>query len=408
MERRPIVAISGKIKSGKSTLLNALQGGALLPAGHLEVTALPTYMVNSSDRARCFRVFYPGRHCDLPLEALSDFMAAPDPGAVKVALYCPPSPLLEKISFVDLPGSGSTSESAHNEMAKKFLASAKYDVAVQVITSMNELDHNNTGEGFLPHKRLIVLNKIDNKIKWEDDSCSPEEVIDDAVSRCRAHLQRHLEASELMPQIVGCMSIAGLAAVAWDTRLLQRLLLAAKCGDLDRLSQPDGLTSILNAAIIENANAALRGPSSSNYLPGYPALRIALGITMREGIMTPATLRHRLFRVSGIEKVRSAIERSAASPLIKLRRQLLPNLMKSQSNLEQTQTKLYDVRRLIQTATHLGSTVGLSHTEELRFIAAAKPFFQKEAEGLAAKTFSLRKNIQAVRKQYINQGNALA
>ena len=406
---RPLVAISGKIKTGKSTLLNALHGGLLLPAGPLEVTALPTYMVNS-DRAG-FTVFYAGgsRHCELPIEALADFMDAPDPDAVKVVLSCPPSPLFDKIAVIDLPGWDSTSECAHNSMANTFVASADYDVRVHVITNTNEIDHN-IGE-FLPHKSVIVLNKIDNKIKWEDDSCSPESVIDDAVSRCRDHLDSKLEATDLMPEIVGCMSIPALAAMVWDKNLLQRLVAASKskCGDLDRLSKPDGLVSILDEAIIEKANAELRGPwDRLNYQPAYPALRFALGIAMREGIKTPENLRHRMLCVSGIQNVRAAVERAAFCPLIKLRRQLLPNLLKSQREMEKTRKDLYKIRWMISTATHLGAKHReFSQTEELRFYAAIKPMFKEQAEKLAEKTVLLRQNIEAVRNQYIHHGNDL-
>ena len=410
---RPLVAISGKVKSGKSTLLNALHGAVLLPAGPLEVTALPTYMVNS-DRAGFFTVFYAGgRHCDLPISALAEFMAAPDPDAVRVVLYCPPSPLFEKISVIDLPGWGSTSEFTHNSMANTFLASADYDVRVQVITNTNEIGHNIGDEVLLPHKRVLVLNKLDDRIRWEDDSCSPEAVIDNAVSRCRDHLQGQLESTELMPEIVGCTSIAGLAAVVWNKTLIQRLLAAAKSGDLDRLSKA-GLASIVNEAVIEKANAELRAWDRSNYQPAYPALRFALGIAMREGITSPDTLCQRLFCVSGIERVRSAIERAVACPLIKMRRQLLPKLIKSQTELAETQKHLYKMRWLIQTATHLGSKhLGSKHrefsqTEELRFYAASKPFFQEQSEKLAEQTARLRRKIESVRSQYIHHGNDLA
>jgi hypothetical protein len=107
------VACLGQFKRGKSTLLNALVGHDILPAGIVPVTALPTVLRHGPVlRARIRRA---GAWEDIPAGTIADWVAEErNPGnrrhAESVEVFVPSDLLAGGLCLVDTPGLGSVFE----------------------------------------------------------------------------------------------------------------------------------------------------------------------------------------------------------------------------------------------------------------------------------------------------------
>lgn len=105
------VACVGQFKRGKSTLLNALTGRALLPVGVVPVTALIT-IVRYGPETRAVVHFEDGHHAAIEPATLADYVAEDrNPHNEKrvtiVEVYTPSDLLSSGMCFVDTPGLGS-------------------------------------------------------------------------------------------------------------------------------------------------------------------------------------------------------------------------------------------------------------------------------------------------------------
>jgi predicted GTPase len=110
-EGRFYVACVGQFKRGKSTLLNALVGCAVLPAGYVPVTAVPT-VIRFGDQPHARVRMRDGSWRDIAVSDLSEYVTEErnpeNIKAVEGAEVFVPSPLLSSgMCFVDTPGLGS-------------------------------------------------------------------------------------------------------------------------------------------------------------------------------------------------------------------------------------------------------------------------------------------------------------
>ena len=165
-ERRLRVLVAGEAKRGKSTLVNALLGRAVLPAGVTPLTALATTVRYGRDE-RVAAVFRDGRSDGYPLSALDDLVTERgNPGnhrglaSVTVAVDAPI--LARGVELVDTPGTGSVY--AHNT-AEAETALETMDAAVFVLTadppvSATERELMARVAG-LSVTMFVVLNKAD-------------------------------------------------------------------------------------------------------------------------------------------------------------------------------------------------------------------------------------------------------
>jgi Dynamin family len=165
-EQRLRVLVAGEAKRGKSTLVNALLGRAVLPAGVIPLTALAT-TVRYGRQERVTAVFRDGRSEGYPLAALDDLVTERgNPGnrrglaSVTVAVEAPI--LARGAELVDTPGTGSVY--AHNTAAAE-TALETMDAAVFVLSadppvsaSERELMARVAG---LSVAMFVVLNKAD-------------------------------------------------------------------------------------------------------------------------------------------------------------------------------------------------------------------------------------------------------
>jgi small GTP-binding protein len=134
--RRLRVLVAGEAKRGKSTLINALLGRALLPTGVTPLTALATTVRHGREEGAT-AVFRDGRAESFPLPALDDLVTERgNPGnrrnlaSVTVAADAPV--LAHGVELVDTPGTGSVY--AHNT-AEAEAALETMDAAVFVLTA---------------------------------------------------------------------------------------------------------------------------------------------------------------------------------------------------------------------------------------------------------------------------------
>ncbi len=105
------MACVGQCKRGKSTLLNALIGGPILPSGVVPVTAVPT-ILRFGERLGARVRLSSGEWADIAIAAIEDYVSEvrnPENGKGVAGLEVfVPSPLLaEGMCFVDTPGIGS-------------------------------------------------------------------------------------------------------------------------------------------------------------------------------------------------------------------------------------------------------------------------------------------------------------
>ena len=110
-EGRFYVACVGQFKRGKSTLINALIGASVLPAGVVPVTTVPTVIRHGDDRRARIR-FQTNGWSAVPLDKLDEYVSEDkNPENAKAVTGVEvffPSPLLATgMCFVDTPGLGS-------------------------------------------------------------------------------------------------------------------------------------------------------------------------------------------------------------------------------------------------------------------------------------------------------------
>ncbi len=161
------VLVAGEAKRGKSTLVNALLGRAVLPTGVTPLTALATTVRHGHDE-RVTATFPDGRAEEFPLPALDDLVTERGNPANRRQLasvtVTVDAPLLARgVELVDTPGTGSVFE--HNT-AEATAALETMDAAVFVLTadppaSASERELMSQVAG-LSVTMFVALNKADH------------------------------------------------------------------------------------------------------------------------------------------------------------------------------------------------------------------------------------------------------
>jgi Dynamin family len=166
-EDRFNLAVVGQFKRGKSTLMNAVIGRDLLPAGLLPLTsAITTLYYGSTERVLLRRQGWTWEQ-EVPLAQLADFITERgNPGNEKRLLEARvelPLPFLRRgLHFIDTPGIGS----ARRENTATTYAFLPQMAAVIFVTSV-EAPLSEAEEGFLLALRgqvrhlFVVVNKLD-------------------------------------------------------------------------------------------------------------------------------------------------------------------------------------------------------------------------------------------------------
>jgi GTP-binding protein EngB required for normal cell division len=160
------IAVLGEFKRGKSTLVNALVGQAVLPSGVLPLTALGTEVSYGPPGVTIHLL--DGTERDASVTSLADWVTeAANPrnerGVQRVAVRVPAPLLRPGLTLVDTPGIGSVH--GHNTDAA-LAAAADADGAVIVLAADAPLSAGERDllEAFRRRRarRFVVLNKVDH------------------------------------------------------------------------------------------------------------------------------------------------------------------------------------------------------------------------------------------------------
>jgi small GTP-binding protein len=166
-EDRLVLAVVGQFSRGKSTLMNAILGGAYLPTGALPMTSvITTVSYGSTPRAMVRRRGH-RLAMETPLTDLSRFIAQSSPQraelqVVSVDIEVPAEVLRRGFTFVDTPGIGSAID-VNTATTKRFLPQADAVIFVTGFDSaLTASEVEFLGEARQHVKKLfLVVNKRD-------------------------------------------------------------------------------------------------------------------------------------------------------------------------------------------------------------------------------------------------------
>ncbi len=182
------VTVLGDFKRGKSTLVNAIVGRALLPSGVVPLTAVATEIHFGTARTEV--VFLDGRREAVPAEDLAAYVTERDnpanaKGVARVEVGIPGVLGAPGVVLVDTPGAGSANE--HNSEAA-YAALAESDAAVLVLSADSPV--SDSEQAIMAQlaergcKVFVVVNRSDH--------LRPEE-LDEVEAFVAARLGEHLD-----------------------------------------------------------------------------------------------------------------------------------------------------------------------------------------------------------------------
>lgn len=155
------VAVWGRFKAGKSSLLNALAGKSVLPTGVVPVTAVLTSLRHGPRESARVRLLN-GREEAIPLERIGDFVTEErNPhnakGAAEISIELPSLAAFSGLEFLDTPGTGSAH--AHNTRvsAERLPYAEASLVAVSSDQPMSDDDVRLVGDLLRVSPRVAVL-----------------------------------------------------------------------------------------------------------------------------------------------------------------------------------------------------------------------------------------------------------
>jgi GTP-binding protein EngB required for normal cell division len=166
------VACVGQFKRGKSTLLNALIGRSILPAGVIPVTTIPTVIRFGESLGAQVR-FRNAEWTSIPVNSIEEYVSeeknSENAKGVEGLEVCVPSPLLDSgMCLVDTPGLGSV-HSGNAEATRAFIP--HIDAAVVVIGADPPLSGEELQLVEMVAREIqdlvFVLNKADRSSKSE-------------------------------------------------------------------------------------------------------------------------------------------------------------------------------------------------------------------------------------------------
>ncbi len=166
-EDRFNLLVVGRFSRGKSTLMNAILGGDLLPTGIVPLTSVITTVRYGSRKQLVLNFNNSNLRREVPLSQLAEYVTQQsNPGNIKniayVEIELPVEILRRGFFFVDSPGLGS-SISENTETTERFLPQADAFVLVTSYESpLSEEEDRILHRIRLTNKRLfVVINKQD-------------------------------------------------------------------------------------------------------------------------------------------------------------------------------------------------------------------------------------------------------
>lgn len=318
------VAVVGQMRSGKSSLLNALVGADLAVTGVNETTAtINWFKYGDGEQCHRFRVIWKDRPAEeFPLTELQHWIG--DSGRAKATRYLElfsSSTFLRQANVVDTPGTRSVLES-HEATIQEFLA-AKHDAETRrqggaadaivyvLMPVARETDRDQLAD-FEQHTRLpgsSPYNSLAVVHKWEAMLS-----VEDPVEEVRRKAER---ISKAMGDLVSAV-IPVSAPLAWaaeqftEAFWLQILELAVNCpadvlDELLLLDRDFTQANIAGCPLDATARQRLYAAHRS-HLP-WPSLKMVLRIASKQAPGCVADLRTAIRQASGIDVLRGELQR---------------------------------------------------------------------------------------------------
>ena len=306
------VAIAGKVKAGKSTMLNALVGEELAPTDEGECTTIVTWYRHGTT----YRVLLEplsGATRQAPFRhdggAIAVDLGANTPADVQRLIVDWPTRRLERMTLIDTPGLGSLSDDV-SDRTVAFLTPGEDRVteADAVIYLMKHLHASDVGflEAFhdeavsqaTPVNAIAVLSRADEVGVGRLDAMESAQRI---AGRYRADPKVRRLAQTVVP-VAGLLAGSGatLRQVEFEAfRALAAIPLPEHVGlmvSVDRfveLPTTSGLTSLERQALLERF--------------GIYGVRVAVDLLRRDSVQTAAELSAELVERSGLNELRAVL-----------------------------------------------------------------------------------------------------
>ena len=250
-----VISVVGQFKRGKSSLINALLGEALLPVAITPLTAVVTEIRQAQET--CAQVYFSsGKECEIPITDLAQYCGEKEnphnkKGVQAVRLRTPDQPFGAGTVLVDTPGVGSVNQDNTRETMKYLIHSDAVIFVLSVDSPINE-----TEQQFLRDIRQyspnlwIVVNKSD--MAGEDD-------LREFLDYCTAVLTEELGSP---PALYPVSARTGDGIDALKKRL--QLDLEARCDQLRASSRRQKLQLILGQirALLSAAEQTASAPQA--------------------------------------------------------------------------------------------------------------------------------------------------
>jgi hypothetical protein len=314
------VALAGTLKSGKSTLLNALVGEEIAPTDATECTRVVTWF-SRSVTPRVDLTHDGGQHTALPVRRTNGRLQL-DLGSVSVDRVEHlevgwPSSLLDEYTLVDTPGTSSNSydvsartlafltpeEGSCEADAIVYLMRSLHSADVTLLRSLHE--HASTGRGALGI--VGVLSRAD-----ETDGGRTASL--DSARRLSAQLRTAPELSGLHRDFV---AVSGLLALRGRTLRQREFSTLAQLAAL-----PD---DVLEAALVSSgrlvtSDLAIAAPDRELLVAGFGMVGIRIAISLiRSGARNAPTLAAELVRHSGLDQLHDTLRTRFGSRHLQLK-----------------------------------------------------------------------------------------
>jgi len=310
------VAIAGRVKAGKSTLLNALIAELLAPTDHRECTRIvtwyrdgTTYRVNALTHDHGMQPLRFDRDAKGLAVDLGSF-AETDIAHLDVEW---PSKSLAKMTLIDTPGIGSLSPELA-ERAGSFLESDNESrPADAVLYLMRHLHATDVRflESFHDHVvgRPNAINSIGVLSRADEIGVARS----DAMQSAARIAQRYSADPKLRRLCQEVLPVAGLLAATAMTLREEEFVVLRELAQIDRGVLLDALTSVDRFTANNSALGPIEQRVDLLHRLGLFGVRLSLTLITRGNTPSSQQLKQQLVEVSGLNRLRAALQNQFAT-----------------------------------------------------------------------------------------------
>jgi hypothetical protein len=307
------VAVAGKVKAGKSTLLNALVGEQIAPADAGECTRVVTWY-RAARQPRVTMFTRQGAPVGLPVDRRDGALVIDLHGAraedVDHLEVDWPTPSLEIATLIDTPGIGSTSAQV-GRRTQRFL-NPDDDRPTEADAVVYLMRHLHAGDAeFLEAFRDRGVSRAQGvnavAVVSRADEIGGGRV--DAMVSARSVARRYRTEPTLRGLCLDVVAVAGLLAETSRTLRQVEFTGLAALAALPREKLDAALLTADRFTASDAALAGLTGETRHRLLARFGVFGLRLGtVLVRQGVQSPAALAAELLDRSGLHDLRAALD----------------------------------------------------------------------------------------------------